>query len=65
MIRVTWVHFYIGVFFFQLFIFLFIGSSPNSPQKEFCCKIDNLDATEDGEAGEESHRPSDKTQLAN
>ena len=73
MIRVTWVHFYIGVFFFQLFIFLFIGSSLklreelrlNSPQKEFCCKIDNLDSTEDGEASEESHRSSNQTQLAN
>ena len=49
---------------------LFIGcllfvSFLNSLKKEFCCKIENLDATEDGEACEESHRSSDKTQLAN
>ena len=50
----------------KLFIgrFLFV-SFLNSLQKEFCFKIENLDATEDGEAGEESHRSSNKTQLAN
>ena len=34
-------------------------------EKELDSKVDNLDATEDGEASEESHRSSDQTQLAN
>ena len=57
MIGGTHLKVFIGCFLFVSFL--------NSVQKEFCCKIENLDATEDGEAGEESHRSPNKTQLAN
>ena len=35
------------------------------PEEEFGCEVENLDATEDGEACEESHCPSYQTQLGN
>ena len=34
-------------------------------EKELDSKVDNLDATEDGETSEESHCASNKTQLGN
>ena len=33
------------------------------PQEELGCKVEDLDATEDGEAGEEAHRAPDETKL--
>ena len=34
-------------------------------EKELDSKVDDLDSTEDGEASEESHCPSNQTQLGN
>ena len=45
-------------------MFLALNFSLNFPKKEFCSKVKNLDATEDGEASEESHCASNQTQLS-
>ena len=42
---------------------LFANFSLNFPKKELCSKVKNLDATEDGEASEESHCATNQTQL--
>ena len=34
-------------------------------EEELCKKVENLDATEDGEAREESHGAADQTQSSN
>ena len=54
---------HIPVYILSYGYFAFIAV--NLPEKELCSKVENLDATEDREASEESHRASNKTQLGN
>ena len=44
-------------------MFLALNFSLNFPKKELCSKVKNPDATEDGEASEKSHCPSNQTKL--
>ena len=39
------------------------ATHPFPPQEELGCKVEDLDATEDGEASEESHCATNQTQL--
>ena len=48
-------------FFLSRWYFTFIAV--HLPEKELGRKVNDLDATEDGEASEESHRAADQTQL--
>ena len=50
-------------FFLSHWYFAFIAV--HLPEKELGRKVNDLDATEDGEASEESHCASDHTQLGN
>ena len=46
----------------NFYIFLFLAAASHfSPEEELGGKVDDLDATEDGEAGEESHGASNQT----